>query len=287
MKKLVLLFFLTTSFFCNAQDSPLWEISGNGLTTPSYLFGSLKFTHEKHFKIPAIVSEKIKGAKIFAIEDQVDHHAQHELNTALHFPKGQSLSSQLKPEEYAQVLTFFEKEFHLSKAGFESKYGKMKPLALSIAMTRLSLGDKVKFYDIELLNIAIKNKVKTYSLEPIEREAQALDAYPLLNQTRALIYSIEHFEEQKAEFQKLMEVYPFGTLDEIFEYAVHPTEGNPIFIEEFYSKRNAEWLPKLEKMVKESPSFICVGVSHLEGEKGLLALLKSKGFTLTSIPVKK
>jgi hypothetical protein len=286
MKRLFLVLFLFTSI-CQAQDSPLWEISGNGLSAPSYLFGSLKFTHEKHFKIPAVVADKIKASKIFAIEDQVDHHAQHELNSALHFPKGESLASQLKPEEYQQVLTFFEKEFHLSKSAFENKYGKMKPLALSIAMTRLSLGDKVKFYDIELLNIAIKNKVKTYSLEPIEREAQALNAYPLLNQTRALIYSIEHFEEQKSEFQKLMAAYPFGTLDEIFEYSLHPTESNPIFIDEFYSKRNAEWLPKLEKMVKESPSFICVGVSHLEGEKGLLALLKSKGFTLTSVPVKK
>jgi len=286
MKRLFYPLFLLASV-CTAQNSPLWEVSGNGLTTPSYLFGSLKFTHEKEFRVPPIVAEKIKASKIFAIEDQVDHHAQHELNSALHFPKGESLASALKLEEYKEVLTFFEKEFHLSKVSFESKYGKMKPLALSIAMTRMSLGGKVKFYDIELLNIAIKNKVKTFSLEPVEREAQALNAYPMLNQTRALLYSIEHFEDQKMQFQKLMSAYPLGTLDEIFEYSLHPTEGNPIFIDEFYSKRNEEWAPKLEKMMKESPSFICVGVSHLEGPRGLLALLKSKGYTLTSVALGK
>ncbi len=279
-----LLLFITT--VGTAQNSPLWEISGNGLTTPSYLFGSLKFTHEKKFQVPSVVLAKMKTSKIFAIEDQVDHHAQHELNTALHFPKGESLATHLSPAEYNKVLTFFEKEFHLSKSGFDSKYGKLKPLALSIAMTRLSLGQQVKFYDIELLNIAIKDKLKTFSLEPVEREAQALNSYPMANQTRALLYSISHFEEQKMQFQKLMSAYPLGTLDEIFEYSLHPTEGNPIFIEEFYFKRNEEWLPKLQKMMSESPSFICVGVSHLEGDRGLLALLKNKGYTLTSVSLK-
>ncbi len=284
--KILFLPLIFLAIFSQAQNSPLWEISGNGLAKPSYLFGSLKFTHEKHFQVPVIVEEKIKASKIFAIEDQVDHHAQHELNSVLHFPKGETLATQLKPEEYKEVVSFFEKEFHLSKLSFETKYGKMKPLALSIAMTRLSLGEKVKFYDIELLRIAIKNKVKAFSLESIEREAQALNAYPLLNQTRALLYSVEHFEEQKSEFQKLMASFPLGTLDEIFEYAQHPTEGNPIFIEEFYSKRNAEWLPKIEKMIKEKPAFICIGVSHLEGNLGLLTLLKNKGYTLTSISLK-
>jgi len=285
MKKLLFLF-LISGTFAQAQDSPLWEIKGPGITTPSYLFGSLKFISENHFQVPPVVTQKLKATKIFAIEDQVDHKAQNELNTALHFPKGQSLATQLSPEDYKTVLTFFQKEFKLNKAAFEAKYGHLKPLALSITMTRLSLGERVRYYDIELLHMAVKDKLKTYSLEPIEREAQALNTYPMLNQTRALMYSVSHFEEQKDDFQKLMSVYPYGTLDQIFQYSVHPTENNPIFVEEFYYKRNEEWLPKLEKMMKESPSFVCVGVSHLEGERGLLALLKAKGYTLTPIALK-
>ncbi len=286
MKLLTLLFVSLTSLCCG-QNSPLWQITGGNLTSPSYLFGSLKFTHETYFKAPDIVVDKIKSSKIFTIEDQVDHHAQHELNTALHFPKGESLATHLSDDEYKKVHAFFQKEFMVSKASFESKYSKMKPLALSITMTRLSLGDKVKFYDIELLQIALKNKVKTFSLEPIEREAQALNAYPMPNQTRALLYSIEHFEEQKSAFQQLMKAYPMGTLDEIFSYSLHPSEDNPNFINEFYTKRNEEWLPKLQKMMAENSAFICVGVSHLEGAHGLLALLRNAGYTLTSIPLTK
>jgi uncharacterized protein len=288
MKKILLvLFFEAISAAAFSQSSVLWEIKGNGLTASSYLFGTLKFIGEKEFSMPKEVVEKIKASKVFAIEDQVDHHAQHELNQALHFPKGQSLATQLAPEEYKKVVDFFQKEFSISKSIFESKYSKIKPLALSILMTRLTLKEKVKFYDMELLLFAKKNKLTPFSLESIDREAQAINSYPMYNQVKALLHSIDNFETQKAEFASMMKQYPQESLEEIFDYTLHPVENNPLFIEEFYFKRNQEWMPKLEKMMKENPSFISVGVSHLEGEKGLLALLKARGYTLAPVPVTK
>ncbi len=288
MKNLCVLFCLSVLSICTqAQSSVLWEIKGNGLTQTSYLFGTLKFTGEKEFFIPKQVSNKMDECKVFAIEDQVDHHAQHELNKAMHFPKGQSLSTQLSVDEYKKVQFFFEKEFGINKASFEAKYSNIKPLALSILMTRLSLGEKLKFYDIELLLAAKKKKLTPYSLESIDREAEAINVYPMYNQVKALLHSVDNFEVQKAEFKKIMELYPQESLEEIFEFTLHPVENNPIFVEEFYYKRNAEWLPKIEKMMKENPSFITVGASHFEGEKGLLKLLKEKGYILNPIPVTK
>ncbi|MDZ7650142.1 MAG: TraB/GumN family protein [Cytophagales bacterium] len=37
--------------------------------------------------------------------------------------------------------------------------------------------------------------------------------------------------------------------------------------------------------MKEKVAFISVGISHLEGERGILELLKSKGYTLAPIAV--
>lgn len=269
-----------------AQNSILWEISGNGLKSSSYLLGTLKFIGEKEFYLPSQITDRIKSSQIFAIEDQVDHHAQHELNKALHFPKGQSLATQLTAGDYKIVQAFFQKEFAISKSLFESKYANVKPLALSILMTRLSLGEEVKFYDIELLKFSNKYNLETYSLETVEREAVALNAFPMEDQVKALLHSVANFAKQKEEYKKLMADYPAGNLEEIFEYTLHPTENSAIFLEEFYYKRNEEWLPKIETMMADKTAFISVGVSHLEGERGLLALLKAKGYTLTGIPIK-
>lgn len=279
------LVFLSVSISIAQDSSILWEISGNGITKPSYLFGTLKFTGEKEFYFPQEAKDKIKAADLFVIEDQVDHHAQHELNKALHFPKGESLATHTTPEQYKQVTSLFEKEFGIGKAAFEAKYARLKPLAISVSMTRLALGEGVKYYDIELLRFAKVNKVKTYSLEKIEREAAALNSFPVNEQVLALVHAATYFKDQKEEFIKLMADYPQGKLEEIFEYTLHPLDNNQKFIEEFYYKRNEEWLPKLEKMMKNDVAFVSVGIGHLEGERGLLTLLKAKGYTLTPVTV--
>lgn len=279
---LLLLIVCQTAF---GQNSILWEISGNGMSQPSYLMGTLKFIGEKEFYLPKEAVDKLKACRIFAIEDQVDHKAQLELNKAVHFPAGKSLKTEFSPADYEAVSNFFEREFTIPKAKFEKDYAHLIPLALSINMTRMALGEKVKFYDIELLKLAKKNKLETYSLEPIERESSAIQAFPMRDQETALMHSVNNFDKQKTEYKNLEDAYVRGDLDKVFEYSLHPTENNPIFIEEFYTKRNLEWLPKIEKMVKDKKSFIAVGVSHLEGEKGLLNLLKEKGFTVTPIKI--
>ncbi|MBY0436102.1 MAG: TraB/GumN family protein [Cyclobacteriaceae bacterium] len=286
MKKVSLfVLFFSISLGSFSQNSILWEVSGNGLTTPSYVMGTLKFIGVKEFYLPKEVVAKMGQCKLFAIEDQVDHKAQMELNKAVHFPKGKSLATELAPEDYKKIVDFFSSEFKISKASFDKNFGKLTPLALSINMTRMALGEDVRYYDIELLTLAKKDKLETYSLEPIKREAEALQAFPMKDQEKALVHSVENFEKQKSEYRKLEVAYLRGDLDKVFEYSLHPTENNPVFIEEFYSKRNKEWMPKIEKMMKSKPSFIAVGVSHLEGESGILNLLKQSGYTLTALPV--
>ena len=78
MKKFVFLNFLIVLVFSSlkAQDTSfLWEISGNGITKLSYLFVSFKFIGEKEYYLPKEATENILRSDLFAIEDQVDHHA--------------------------------------------------------------------------------------------------------------------------------------------------------------------------------------------------------------------
>ena len=284
-QKLIFILSFFIVYQASAQNSILWEVTGNGLTAPSYVMGTLKFIGEKEFFLPREAVASLKSCKIFAIEDQIDHKAQLELNKAVHFTKGKSLATELPAIDYERILEFFEKEFKISKAAFDKSYAPMIPLALSINMTRMSLGEKVKYYDLELLLLAKKYKLKTYSLETIERESQAIQAFPMKDQEIALLHSINNFEKQKSEYKQLESAYIQGDMDKVFEYSLHPTENNPTFIEEFYTKRNLEWFPKIESMMKEAPSFIAIGVSHLEGEKGILNLLKEKGYSITAIKV--
>ena len=106
-RSLIALCLLTAGIPGFAQNSILWEISGNGLTVPSYLMGTLKFTGANEFYIPKEVKTSIAKSAMFVIEDPIDHRAQHELNKAVHLPEGQTLKNILSPADYESVVAFF------------------------------------------------------------------------------------------------------------------------------------------------------------------------------------
>jgi uncharacterized protein YbaP (TraB family) len=47
--------------------------------------------------------------------------------------------------------------------------------------------------------------------------------------------------------------------------------------------RNRDWIPKLEKLFATGDVFVAVGADHLIGDRGVVALLKARGFTSTRI----
>lgn len=282
---LPLLLVLIMSRETRSQNSLLWEVTHPDTDHKSYIFGTLKFIGEQEYYLPNKVTEVLNSCRIFTIEDQVDHHAQHELNKKLHFGKKESLQTVLTAEQYQKVKAFFATEFGIDGNAFEKKYARLKPLALSIAMTRLSLKEEVKFYDIELLKMAKQNGLEAYSLEEIEREATALNAFAMDDQVRALMHSIENFSNQKNEYLELEKAFTKGDIDRVFELTVHPFENNETFIEEFYHKRNREWVPKMKDMMLKQPSFLALGVAHLEGDQSILSLLRKEGFTLSPVPL--
>ena len=48
-------------------------------------------------------------------------------------------------------------------------------------------------------------------------------------------------------------------------------------------KRNQNWIPKIEEKIKDHSCFIAVGAAHLPGDKGVLNMLKQKGYTVTPV----
>ena len=54
--------------------------------------------------------------------------------------------------------------------------------------------------------------------------------------------------------------------------------------EQMVYARNADWIPKLEKLFDKGDVFVAVGADHLIGDKGVVALLQKRGFTVKRVP---
>ena len=57
----------------------------------------------------------------------------------------------------------------------------------------------------------------------------------------------------------------------------------PGFYEAVLFERNARWLPLIEPQLREGDLFIAVGAAHLFGERGILAELQRRGYTVKRI----
>ena len=48
-------------------------------------------------------------------------------------------------------------------------------------------------------------------------------------------------------------------------------------------QRNARWIPQLEQLFTDSGVFVAVGADHTIGDKGIVSLLRARGFTITRL----
>jgi len=290
MKKSLLLFVICMtihiSYGQKIENSIFWEVSGNGLTTPSYIYGTIKFIPAKDYFLSKNVKSKLKESKIFATETLLDHHSLHELNKAAHLPHHQSIKDLLPEEEYDRLKNLFTKFLNVSTLKFDMVYSQFKPVVLSTTMTRLSLGKNVRYYEIELANMAKKSGLVTIGLETASREIAAMESFDEKSQIKALSHTIANFDQQLADYSALIEAYKVGDLHKTLEYTLHPSENDESFRKTFFDKRNAEWIPNIEKYMKQSTSFFALGAAHLADEQGVINLLRERGYTVKPYPLK-
>lgn len=52
---------------------------------------------------------------------------------------------------------------------------------------------------------------------------------------------------------------------------------------ELLDDRNADWIPKLEKLFEQDKVFVAVGAAHLQGNHGVIELLKQRGYEIARI----
>lgn len=284
LKLLILVLF--TTYSSNAQkieNSLLWEISGNGIEEPSYIFGILKFIPADDFYFPEYADEKLKTCKTLATETELDHHARHELNKAAHLESHKGLDDYLSKDEFNKLISIFENKLSISDYKFNVVYKKFKPVMLSTTMTRLSLGENVKYYELELIDRANSIGLTTEALEHVENEIEALNKINLEDQVASLKHTIENFDQQLADYDELVKYYKNGDLHNTLEYTMHPIENHSDYEEHFVYGRNQDWIPKIESLIKDQPTFFAIGASHLSEERGIINLLLQKGYTLTPV----
>ena len=290
-------------------DGMLWEISGNGLPHKSYLFGTMHgdghnykleeiFTafpqlrevlgnvsciyleQSKDFNDSAVVADCVASASVFVKADEANEY------NAL--PLGESYQGLYDSrEKFRLVDNFFCEKLR------RSSYTQFKPAywVERLRLNRMKGNAKAVSVDDCLYHYALQKNIKVSGLETYEESARDLveatrdsaEYLKSLKEQAADLYDAIVQMEKIAQMEKVSastssyEMYLSGDLEKLYSKNLSFIP-NEVYELKMGAERNNRWLRKIEDILKDRTCLIAVGAMHLPGDKGLIALLRTKGY---------
>jgi len=262
------------------NNSLLWEISGNGLMYPSYLYGTIHLICDKDLTIPEPVQKAfIKSEQLVLEMDMTDPNFLKEFQKAMVMQEGTNLRKLLNKEDYNLVTKFFKDSLNINL----QEVGVVKPLYMNSMMYGKILGCQPQPYELSLVNMAARGLKPVKGLETIQQQMDLFSNISYKKQAEMLVESIRNFNDTKLMYQQLLELYKQQDIEGAYQLVKNTDTGLEDFEEKFLVERNINWLPIMEGFSQEKSTFYAVGAGHLGGEKGLIKLLQQKGYEVRPI----
>ena len=285
MKKILILSIIY--LLCvNLNAQLLYEISGNGLTKSSYLFGT-------HHMVPVQTATKIPGlfrafndcsAVVGEFVDDNPEEMQRQILIASKMEE--SIFKLLTPEEKVLIDSALQAELGLTLANVQ--YMRPNVIAMIYEMTvrervlKSQAGDMAMDSYFQVAGSELGKSV--YGLETVEDQLKMLlRSITIERQAEILVETIRNTDNIITENAKLDSLYVKGDLEGLYEMLIEAedmTEAEKFLL---VDERNHDWLPKIEKHIKQESCFIAVGALHLPGNDGLINLLRKAGYKVKAV----
>ena len=273
------------------ENALLWEITGKGLTKPSYLYGTIHLIPKTDFFLTDATKKALNESQkvVFEInmKDMQNPMMLFGIMSKAMMPRGQKLRDLISAEDYALVKKRFE-TIGLPLPMLET----IKPMFLSAMVEG---GDnpmdttgksETTAYEIEIMKIAEQGKKEMGGLETMEFQMGIFDSIPLKTQAEMLVKSIKSVNDGASEFKAMVEMYKNQDIEAMAGTMKSETSGeNDLGKYEsiLLTTRNKNWIPLIVKNSAAKSTFYAVGAGHLGGEMGVVNLLRKEGFTVKAL----
>ncbi len=138
--------------------------------------------------------------------------------------------------------------------------------------------------DQHFASLAAARKLPVIGLETLDSQMGFLNAIPLPIQRRFLLQTLKEIPSEKRELAAMHEAWRNGNVAALAAIARKDFAGYPKLRRRLLGKRNRRWLPRLKHCLASNEGcFVVVGVEHMTGPTGLLALLKNAGYQIRQL----
>lgn len=269
------------------DNALLWKISGNNLSTPSYLYGTIHIIGDDDYFLPEGTLSAIEKSESMFFEidmnQMTDLSAQMGLLKEIFMKDNQTLKSLLSEEDYTMVSDHF-KEIGLPIFMLE----RMKPMFLTIfASGDFDIGGlqggSMKSYEMEFFDMAKRTNKTVGGLETMEFQMSMFDSIPYKAQADMLVETIKASDAGSDTFQAMVDVYKTQDINAMVSMISEDETGMGEYDEMLVDMRNKNWIPIMGEKMKMGPVFFAVGAGHLAGRNGVIPLLMRAGYIVTPV----
>ena len=259
----------------------LWKISGKDLQKPSYLYGTMHLTDERIFNLGDSLYKAMEHTDGFAIEIDPAEFTPLVINEAkksiLESVRLKDIMQEDKFKKYGKLLS---EKLHKNADDITTEdilREKNKWIQESY-----SKGEMQTFLDTYLFDIARREGKWTGGVEDAKDQEGLLD---MIDESDIIEVAMnENNESTKKKEDALGEFFikayirnDLNVIDSLSNL------GDSLYEDALLVKRNKKMARRMDSLSHERSMVFAVGAAHLPGEKGLIALLKEKGFTVTPV----
>jgi len=284
MNKLFLLALLFVACKSHEQTPPsnktlLWQISGPGITKPSYLYGTIHIMCPDDIVVTEALSAKFNATKKLYLElDLSDPKTMTDAMAGMMMKGGVTLQQLLPKSTYDSVAPNFQKLAGISLAFVNT----MKPMLAEAAIYPGLLGCAGEAWEQKFMQMAKAKQITVAGLETTKDQLDVIDSIPYKVQADMLAKSLSDIDSLRASFKQMLTIYKNKDLDSL-NILMNDDPDFGQYESLMIDKRNAKWIPEIVTQAKLEPTFFAVGAGHLGGEKGVINMLRKKGFTVKPV----
>lgn len=276
---------------CRAQKKPnnvsiqksslLWKISGKGLKVPSYLFGTIHLICPEKFLWTSAMQKAFTASQKVAFEMDIDDPAvMMAVGAGMMLPDSISLNHYFSPEDYQRLEKYAQDTLNIPAMTLS----RLQPFAiLSMAMMAVSpcSGEPVS-YEQRISGWAKEQHKEILGLESAQEQLTVMNDMNKDSTAHQVIQLLNHPEAPKEQYKTLLSAFLEQNLDSLYQLILAAPDMSAD-LNTLLFQRNKKWIPEIEQMIRQQPTFIAVGSGHLAGPKGVIALLKQEGYTVEPV----
>ena len=262
------------------EKSLLGEVSGNGLAKPSYVYGTIHMICPKDYLMTDSTKSTFgKAEQVYLELDMDDPTLMTKMMQTSMLTNGKKLKDYLSEDDYAVLDNYFKERLKMSIA----MYNGLKPFTVMSMIYMTFLDCQPQSFELMFTQMATNSKKELLGLETVEFQMGIFDQIPYEKQAALLVDMVRKKEESSKEFEKMVALYKAQDLEALVKLMDDSDWDFNGYEDILLANRNANWIPIMEKAMQSKSSFFAVGAGHLGGEKGVLNLLKKKGYSVKPI----